>query len=410
MIVSRTAIAGMLFSWILPVGSATAKEAPLKSKLDPVVFKAPEMHRAPEKDQGEIRAIFFDALPYKGKPTRAFAYLGVPESAEPLPGMVLVHGGGGTAFHEWVKIWNDRGYAAISMSLEGHMPGDKGERKLQHEHSGPTRNGRFNDAELPLEEQWMYHAVSDILLANSLLRALPEVDAERVGVTGISWGGILSSLVSGVDDRFKCAMPVYGAGFLYESQGHFKSVQSEAQKSWDPARQFAAGSVPTLWVNGDSDGHFSVNITSRSYELTRDHAYLTIHPGMKHGHGAGWDPKRVPEIYVFADQILNKKTPGLGRIVRQPSGKKVDLSYESAVPIRKASVHYLDGPLTYATAPGSKHPSPGTWSTAVAKVNAGSSTVTANLPPEAVTYYVNLEDERGCLISSLLVELEGASE
>ena len=33
--------------------------------------------------------------------------------------MVLVHGGGGTAFKEWVEKWNARGYAAISIAVEG---------------------------------------------------------------------------------------------------------------------------------------------------------------------------------------------------------------------------------------------------------------------------------------------------
>lgn len=36
--------------------------------------------------------------------------------------MVLVHGGGGTAFADWVKLWTARGYAAISMSYDGMMP------------------------------------------------------------------------------------------------------------------------------------------------------------------------------------------------------------------------------------------------------------------------------------------------
>ncbi|MCC6356330.1 MAG: dipeptidyl aminopeptidase, partial [Verrucomicrobiae bacterium] len=68
-----------------------------------------------------MRAIFYDALPYEGSPTRVFAYLAVPEvsAGKKLPAMVLVHGGGGTAFHEWAKIWYDKGYAAIAMDLEG---------------------------------------------------------------------------------------------------------------------------------------------------------------------------------------------------------------------------------------------------------------------------------------------------
>lgn len=387
-------------------------KTPLEDQLDPSVYEAPGVYRVPEQDVGEIRAIFFDTLDYEGKPTRAFAYLGIPKSDQPVPAMVLVHGGGGKAFSEWVKIWNDRGYAAISMSLEGHMPNAKGEGKLRHDFSGPQRVGMFADIGKPLEGQWMYHAVSDIMIAHSLMRALPEVDAERLGVTGISWGGVLSSLVSGVDHRFKCAMPVYGAGFLYESEGHFKDMSAqnaqelEQKKFWDPARHFSNGSMPTLWVNGDADGHFSVNITSRSFEASKDHAYMTIHPGMRHGHPPGWNPEEVPEIYAFADSILKGEGGGLGSITHQPSTRQVKLSYTSESPLIEATVYYLNEALTYRKPnEKAKHAAPGPWKTIVADVNASNKTVTAQLPETVKTYYVNLQDSRGHIISSVLVQL-----
>ena len=407
-----------IVSLLVPFFAITARAEldfgkPLKDQLDSRVYEAPEIHRVPEKDQGDVQAIFYDTLDFDGKPTRAFAYMGIPKSDKPVPAMVLVHGGGGTAFPEWVKIWNDRGYAAISMSLEGHMPGGEGARKARHEFSGPERVDMFDDVEKPLEEQWMYHAISDVMLAHSLLRSLPEVDADRIGMTGISWGGVLSSLISGVDDRFKCAMPVYGAGFLYESKGHFKDMGAttpemiEMKKFWDPARQFSSGSVPTLWVNGDSDAHFSVNITSSSFEATADHAFMTIHPGMRHGHSPGWNPRKVPEIYAFADQILMGKAPGLGKITQQPSGGNFEITYESEVPLTGATVHFLKEELTYREVDASdRNASPVTWLEVPAEIDADTKSVTASLPESAVTYYVNLRDERGLLISSELVELK----
>ena len=405
-------------SLLVPFGAITAQaeldfKTPLRELLDPSVFEAPEIHRVPEKDQGDVQAIFYDTLDFDGRPTRAFAYMGIPKSDKPVPAMVLVHGGGGTAFPEWVKIWNDRGYAAISMSLEGHMPGGEGARKARHKFSGPERVDMFDDVEKPLDEQWMYHAISDVMLAHSLLRSLPEVDADRIGMTGISWGGVLSSLISGVDDRFKCAIPVYGAGFLYESKGHFKDMGAttpemiEMKKFWDPARQFSTGSVPTLWVNGDSDAHFSVNITSHSFQVTADHAFMTIHPAMKHGHSPGWNPRKVPEIYVFADQILKGKTPGLGKFTTQPEGREVNAIYESGAPLTKATVHYLEGELTYASAiKGDKKAAPITWLEMPAEIDPTTKSITANLPPAVATYYVNLTDDRGLLFSSELVEME----
>lgn len=390
---------------------AGSKKHPLIDILDSTIYDAPEIYWEPDQDQGSVQALFYSTLPYKGKETRAFAYIGIPESDKPLPAMVLVHGGGGKAFHEWVKIWNDRGYAAISMSLEGHRPNAKGEGKITHDYSGPKRVGRFDDIELPTEEQWMYHAVSDIILAHSLLASLTEIDSNRIGITGISWGGILSSLVSGVDARLKCAIPVYGAGYLYESKGHFGQHGDsspefiEKKKFWDPANQFATGAVPTLWVNGDSDGHFSLNITSHSFKTSAHHAYLSIHPKMRHGHRPGWDPMVVPEIYAFADHILKGMTPGLASIKKQPNSRNCNLSYESETNILKATIYYLKEPLTYRKAENEKHPLPGPWLTKPAHINTKNNVVRVELPKDCMTYYVNLEDERGLITSSILVEL-----
>ncbi len=69
---------------------------------------------------GALQPLFFDGLPYQGKPTRVFAWLGLPPPRSgKVPGFVLVHGGGGTAFKEWVQKWNEQGFAAISLALEG---------------------------------------------------------------------------------------------------------------------------------------------------------------------------------------------------------------------------------------------------------------------------------------------------
>ena len=69
---------------------------------------------------GTIKPIFFEGLAYQGKPTRVFAWLGLPaKSSGKVPGVVLIHGGGGTAFKEWVQKWNEQGFAAISIAVEG---------------------------------------------------------------------------------------------------------------------------------------------------------------------------------------------------------------------------------------------------------------------------------------------------
>ena len=114
------------------------------------------------------------------------------------------HGGGGTAYPEWVRFWNKKGYAAIAMDLEGHLPGGKSHQLegdfptgVGHPQAGPSRIDWFGDRALPDEEQWFYHAVADVIRANSLLRSFPEINPEKIGLTGISWGGTVASSVVG---------------------------------------------------------------------------------------------------------------------------------------------------------------------------------------------------------------------
>ena len=68
-----------------------------------------------------VKALWYEGVPYKGKLTKVFAYIGYPKIKQraKVPAVVLVHGGGGHAFAHWVKIWNERGYAAISMDVDG---------------------------------------------------------------------------------------------------------------------------------------------------------------------------------------------------------------------------------------------------------------------------------------------------
>ena len=92
---------------------------------------------------------------------------------------------------------------------------------LKHAMAGPARGALYNDSPDSLTNQWMYHAVADCVLANSLLRSLPEVDADKVGLSGYSWGGVITSTAIGINTRFKFAVPTYGCGHLYDARNYY---------------------------------------------------------------------------------------------------------------------------------------------------------------------------------------------
>ena len=102
------------------------------------------------------------------------------------------------------------------MDTCGCTPEGNASRGARHPTGGPSGWGGFDQIDAPPRDQWTYHAVAAGIIAHSLLRSRPEVDAERIGLTGISWGGYLACIVAGVDHRFRFAAPVYGCGFTTE--------------------------------------------------------------------------------------------------------------------------------------------------------------------------------------------------
>ena len=104
--------------WALAVGqfafcpgiSSVAAEAS-RMTVPRSAFSSPHNDPAQEFQAEGVKAIFFNGLAWKGKPTRVFAWVGVPklESGKKVPGIVLVHGGGGTAFDAWVRLWVSAG-------------------------------------------------------------------------------------------------------------------------------------------------------------------------------------------------------------------------------------------------------------------------------------------------------------
>lgn len=311
--------------------------------------------------------------------------------------MVLVHGGGGSAYIPWVQLWVSRGYAAIAMDTCGATSNGAFSEKNhpRHEFGGPPGWGGFDQIDEPVEDQWTYHAVADVILANSLIRSLPQIDPNRVGLTGISWGGYLVGIVAGVDHRFKFVAPVYGCGFLGDDSVWlpiFKKMGAEKARKWlqlwDPSVYLPRVRAPMLWVDGSNDFAYPMDSLQRSYRLPKAPRTLCIRLRMVHSHEAGVKPS---EIQVLADGRLRNGKP-LARITA--SGRKdlnVWATFKSDESITKAELNF-----TTDTDEWQKRK----WQTVPAVLNAKGKRVSAVLPKEAAVYYFNLVDDRDLVLSS----------
>jgi len=372
----------------------------LKELVKPPSFKVTDKAK-----QDGITGLLYESIPVNNKKVEVFAYYGTPKGDVPeggWPAVVCVHGGGGTAFYEWVKKWNDNGYAAISMDLEGHYPirevlGDKKSARLPVENGGISRKGTFEDFEKPLQEQWYYQAVAQVILANSLIRSFSEVNKDMVGITGISWGGILTSTVMGLDHRLKFAIPVYGCGFLPGSDG-YQGKRIKPGKQTDVINTFYDGSayfsnveIPTFWVNGTNDPHFPMPCTQQSLEAVQGEVTVQYKLEMPHGHKAGWNPK---EIYAFANSVLEKSKPLIKIIKPEIKDNHIYVSFQSEKEIKEVNLIY-----TNDTGEWSKRK----WNKAPAKIS--NSKIESQIPEGAVCAFFSTVDEDGFMISSSYIQL-----
>jgi dienelactone hydrolase len=271
----------------------------------------------------------------------------------------------------------------------------------RHAHSGPNGWGNFDRSHEPVQEQWTYHAIAAVILAHSLLRSLDEIDPARIGITGISWGGILTCIAAGVDARYRFAAPVYGCGCLDSASSAIaegRATNPDAYDHWlslwDPVLYLPSVSMPMLWVNGTNDFAFPLDAFQRSYRLPQGERTLCVRVRMPHAHGGAGE--RPEEIRAFADALMQGGVP-LPCVAEQGlSGERAWATFVSQRPIMRAE-------LNYTRALG--HWTDRTWNTLPADLDAVSGTVSAQLPLGTTVYYFNLFDSQECAISTEHVEL-----
>ena len=361
------------------------------------------------KEYSNIKGLFIDALDYNGHSTKVFCWYGVPEtlgSGEKAPAVVLVHGGGGTAFPDWVKKWTDRGYIAIAIAHEGQLPGAKNPLTWYPtwKFSGPRRDGFFKDADKDVREQWFYHAVADAILANSLLRSFPEVDRKNIGINGISWGGILTNVITGIDERFKFSIPVYGCGYLYDSAKYSRDIllNSEAENqfyldNWEPSLYIPRQSLPVFYVNGNNDRQFSMNIATPSYNLIPSEKYLRIENLMAHSVPAGYAPE---EIYKFADYITGTGKAPMTVSIDNVIGSNVTASYQGNA---KSAVLY------YTTDAKDWKQDTYVWEEIAVQLFVKTKKIRAELPGNTKYFYINTTSNNDLMYSSPMNKINAPS-
>jgi cephalosporin-C deacetylase-like acetyl esterase len=352
-----------------------------------------------------IWSLHYEGELFSNKKTQVFAYYASPatlgdiSNQREFPGMVLVHGGGGTAFKFWVHKWAKKGYAAIAMDLNGSEPvlhnGDVKRERMPNGAPPQKDRYRIHNIDSSFYQQWQFHAVSNILRAHSILRSFQEVDRNKTAITGVSWGGYLTNIIAGIDNRFNAAVPVYGSGFIQEGsfwtdRSLFDTLTNRQMKKWirywDPANYVKHATMPMLFINGTNDKYYHLGIFAKTYELVENRK-LHIDVNLEHGHKQGTKPE---EIYAFVNHHLCGNMPLSTVSKPEVIGDSIVANIDSDTKIRQGMLYFtLDN----------KHNTKREWSSVVCDYCGNS--VRAKIPSgEIKIYYINVTDARGYTVSS----------
>ncbi|MGQ9730742.1 MAG: EamA family transporter [Candidatus Zipacnadales bacterium] len=298
------------------------------------------------------------------------AYIALPATDAPVPAMVMGTGDAksGEEFcrtHRVATVVIDR-------------PGVGQSTGPEDDYSNWVR---FTDP----RESWMWHYVNAALRAVTLATTLPEVDPNRIGITGSSRGGTMAWIANGVDPRLKLAVPVATGGdiiraldhggwanYLHRDETGNPYIPDEFYtfaRYYDPLHYAGRQHGAVMLIVGAQDEYFPLFCTATSAMASAqdefrlliivnwDHGYFSTDNPLVEAFDNSVEAHRKQELTVAAaiDTWLrgSRSMPNLPTLHVQRLGERLECSISSCPDkIESVTVHVsFDGAYTFDTFP-----------------------------------------------------------
>lgn len=241
-----------LIMLVLTLSTASQEKKP-EPKPIPVPYKT-----TPDQPLEPMEAVVKEAdnhtqyrVEFNGvKGDRVPAYLYVPKKKDarpPFPAILLQYGSGGNKKTNYIveigKQFVARGYVVITIDSP-----NQGERR------GKDKKG--TDVLGQASTEAIFHYCGDYSRAVDFLVTRPEVDKDRIGYVGISWGAITGIIYCAYDPRIKAVGSMVGGGnFIGTYNAKLaEKIAKEGSKSSDPVCHVARiAPRPLLFINVTKD-------------------------------------------------------------------------------------------------------------------------------------------------------------
>jgi dipeptidyl aminopeptidase/acylaminoacyl peptidase len=205
-------------------------------------------------DGADIQGWLYPALDARGKTPMILDIHGGP------------HGGFGYGFNPEFQLYASRGYAVLAINPRGS--------------SGYGQ--AFSDG---CVNNWGGGDYKDLMAGvDAVLKTHPSIDGERLGVTGVSYGGFMTNWVITQTTRFKAAVSIaslsnlisfYGTS-LYQDLVHaefngfpWDGSNYETLWKWSPIAYVKNVTTPTLFLHGEQDNDVHITQAEEMYTALR---------------------------------------------------------------------------------------------------------------------------------------------
>ena len=236
----------------------------LTNAAAPVALDSPGVPLAVPGRLAEVDATADDGQPVRG-------WLVLPEgasAARPAPLLLWVHGGPMSSWNAWSWRWNPwlmaaRGYAVL-------LP----DPALSTGYGQEFIARGYHD--------WGARPFADIMAVTEPVLARPDIDADRAGMMGGSYGGYMANWMAGHTDRFKAIVSHAGLWALDQMFGTTDEpmfwrpqfgdplTQPEKYEANSPHRHIERIRTPMLVIHGNKDYRVPVSEALRQWwDLSR---------------------------------------------------------------------------------------------------------------------------------------------
>lgn len=223
----------------------------------------------------KVLQVMFNSIDRGDGPLRIHGFVAIPTGYPlgTLPAVVYGHGAGDQADEAVARNLAAR-LSAVAISFSGPGQGLST--------GAPSTAQNWLNTIPDIRNSWLYQYVYSALRAVTFLTTLPEVDPERIGMTGVSAGGLLTLIANGVDDRLAAAYAIMATGdwrrslqadswLLVFPMGEIGLTPDSPEvlafeRYLDPIHYADRQHAPVMLINGAQDEFFPITTTRSTYD------------------------------------------------------------------------------------------------------------------------------------------------